>query len=507
MGPGEQVAVRLTGLVRRSDTQVDFVHDNRVYIAPALTWAPDAATSVTILSHYQDSTTGGFAQDLPAVGTLFDSPNGQLPINRSTAEPDFDHQHNTEYSIGFILTHHFNANLYVEQEARYDHLDVHARTITGSGLDPDDPAQRLLLRSSFTGHERAASYDVDNQLHAAFDTGPVSHALLFGVEYKNYTLRDAQGSGDVASIDIFAPVYGAAVPPPPLFFDGKTQQGQTGVYAQDRITILRRLILSLGGREDFVSKSQGDMVAQTKQDSTDRRFDGNAGLLYATDVGLSPYVSYSESFLPLFGVDPQGRAFNPETGRQYEAGLKFQPRRSASFAAVDVFDLKRENMLETDPDNPNLSIQTGEQRSRGAEAEIDLSLLHRHLNIDGSFTYQDVRTTRSENGDVGKHPYTIPEDIGSLYVDYVIPGGRLAGIGIGGGLRYQGETYGDLLNTFRVPGFTVFDAALRYDWRHFRFALGAKNLLDRRYVAECSDMTACNYGNARSVVGTVRYHF
>ena len=302
-------------------------------------------------------------------------------------------------------------------------------------------------------------------------------------------------------------MYGASIPPPPLFFDGRTEQGQTGVYAQDRITIAKRLIVSLGGREDFITKSQEDQVAATKLNSSDNHFDGNVGLLYASDIGLSPYVSFSQSFLPVFGVDRTGRAFDPESGRQYEAGLKFQPKGVRSFASVDAFDLKRQNVLTTDPDDPDLSIQTGEQQSRGAEAEIDLSLLQQRLNIDASYTYQDVRTTRSENGDVGKHPYTIPENIASLYADYLIPDGVLAGLGFGGGLRYQGQTFGDLLNTFRVPGFTVYDAAVHYDWRHIRFAVSAKNIFDKTYVAECSDMTACNYGQARSVVGTVCYRF
>ncbi len=39
---------RFTGLARDAGTQVDFMGDNRVYVAPALTWKPDLDTSITL---------------------------------------------------------------------------------------------------------------------------------------------------------------------------------------------------------------------------------------------------------------------------------------------------------------------------------------------------------------------------------------------------------------------------------------------------------------------------
>ena len=58
-----------------------------------------------------------------------------------------------------------------------------------------------------------------------------------------------------------------------------------------------------------------------------------------------------------------------------------------------------------------------------------------------------------------------------------------------------------------MPDFTVFNAAVRYDWRRIRFAISAKNIFGKKYVAECSGLTACNYGQGRAVVGTARYRF
>lgn len=42
---------RLTGIVRDGGSQVDFVRDNRVFIAPAVTFKPDEDTTLTLLQH------------------------------------------------------------------------------------------------------------------------------------------------------------------------------------------------------------------------------------------------------------------------------------------------------------------------------------------------------------------------------------------------------------------------------------------------------------------------
>lgn len=48
-GPGNKEGTalwRLTGMVRDGGSQVDFVRDNRVFIAPAVTFKPDQVASM-----------------------------------------------------------------------------------------------------------------------------------------------------------------------------------------------------------------------------------------------------------------------------------------------------------------------------------------------------------------------------------------------------------------------------------------------------------------------------
>ena len=49
----------------RHDGQQDFVHQNKVFIAPSLTWRPTTDTSLTILSQYQNIDNKGWQQYVP----------------------------------------------------------------------------------------------------------------------------------------------------------------------------------------------------------------------------------------------------------------------------------------------------------------------------------------------------------------------------------------------------------------------------------------------------------
>ena len=54
-----------------------------------------------------------------------------------------------------------------------------------------------------------------------------------------------------------------------------------------------------------------------------------------------------------------------------------------------------------------------------------------------------------------------------------------------------------------VPSYTVVDAALRYQLKHWRFAFNIKNLANKNYVASCS--FACFYGDERNALLSARY--
>lgn len=499
----EKVSARLTGLVRDSETQIDFIDDDGQYIAPAVTLRPTKDTTFTVLGHYQRDRTGATNQFLPASGTLDFNPNGVIPTSRFIGEPDFDTFDRDAFAIGYLLEHQFNKTFTVRQNARYDYLDTKFVTAFGGGLQAD---QRTLNRFAFEAIGKTDLYTIDSQLQASFATGPAAHTLLFGVDYQRFDVDDIQKFGSAPSLDVFDPVYGAPVPPPPTTTDLNIVQDQIGIYLQEQAKLYDKLVLALGGRQDFVMSDRKNKLNDTKTEQDDSEFSYRVGLVYLSDIGLAPYATYARSFLPIVGADVNGNAFEPETGELWEVGLKYQPKGSNASATLALFNLTRQNVLTPDPSNPVNQVQTGEVRSRGVELEAVASFDF-GLDVIASYSYQDVEITKSNRGDEGNRPVTVPEHTLGIWGDYTIPDGMFGGLGFGAGVRYKGSTFGDAANTFKVNDYVLVDAAVHYDWRGLTVAINAENIFNNEHVASCNSANACFYGTDRTVIGSVRYRW
>jgi iron complex outermembrane receptor protein len=495
---------RLVGRGRDSDSYVDFVKDDRVFIAPALTWRPNANTTLTFLGHYQVDDTGTVRQFLPASGTFRKNPHGKIPRRRFAGEPKFEDFDRHQYSIGYLFEHRPTGTWTLRQNLRYDRLDLDYETLFGFGLQAD---QRTLNRFSFVAKPDTNAFALDSQAQGQFTTGPLRHTLLFGLDYQLYGLNNRSGFAfDAPPIDLFNPVYGQPVTRPPFTTKTKRDQDQIGVYFQDQMKLFEQWVLVLGGRHDWADSDTRNRIANTKTSQADRDFTWRAGLVYLSDIGLAPYFSYAQSFLPVVGTNLFGEPFKPETGEQFEVGLKYQPPGVNAFVTVAYYDLRRQNVLTPDPSNPFNQIQTGEVRSRGVEWEGVASLAP-GLNLIASYTYMDAEVTKSNAADKGKRPLSAPAHMASIWADYTVQGGVFAGLGLGAGVRFVGSAPGDSANTFRVPSYTVADAGIHYDWRGFRLAVNAKNLSDNDYVSSCIFASSCLYGAPLNVTASLRYRW
>lgn len=493
------LSYRLVALGRDSDTQVDYVEDNRAFLAGGLTWRGSDTTVTLLMDHQRDDSL--YLYGMPAAGTVLSNPNGQIPINRYIGEPGFDYTYMNKTSFSALTEHSLDQTWTLRQTLRYSDHDYDALTTFIASMQAN---QRVANRTAQRRLAAGRVITADQHAEAKFSTGPLNHTTLLGFDYQRSSLDVISGNGAMPTLDLFAPVYGAAAATP-AFTNGSDQRIiQQGVYAQDQVK-LDNWVLLFGGRQD---RATTDTTARftnvlTKQD--DRAFTGRAGLLYLFDSGIAPYVSYAESFEPVSGTAFGGKPFDPETGRQKEIGLKYQPKGYDSFVTASAFDLRRQNVTTSDPANPGFSIQTGEVTSRGFELEGKASL-NRELDMIATYTYQDVEVTKSNNADLGKRPARVPEQMASLWADYTLRSGELSGLGFGAGARYIGSTYGTSTNAYGVPAFTLFDAAVHYDWQNFRFSLNAANLLDQENFS-CGSLTSCNYGIGRTIIGAVRYRW
>ena len=501
---------RLTALARDSGTQVDHADDDRVFLAPALSWKLSPDTQLTLLSQFErirSAATSGF---LPREGTLVAGPNGRIPVSRFVGEPGYDHFDQDQWAFGYALEHRAGATWTLRQNARVSRVDLDYRQLYGAGLDPADPERRTLQRFAFGSDETIEALTIDTQAEARFTTGALAHTLLIGLDHQRNDFDQFSVFGLAPSLDVYAPVYGQPVADGAPFANARTRLEQTGLYVQDQARLGERWVFVLGGRHDRARSRSHDRLGDTRSRQSDSAFSGRAGVVYLMPSGVAPYLSYAESFSPSVGTDVDtGRAFEPETGRQVEAGVRWQPAGRELLLSAAVFDIRRQNYLSTEP-GTFIPRQTGEVASRGVEFEA-VGRVAPGLSLTAAYIWlRDFDITASADpAEVGKRGINAAEHSASLWADYRFGAGALAGWGLAAGARYTGSQYGSTGEApeSRVPGYTLFDAALSYDTPAWRLALTARNLGDKRVVATCSAAGTCFYGAARSVHATLTHRW
>ncbi|WP_377830555.1 TonB-dependent siderophore receptor [Bradyrhizobium lupini] len=496
---------RVVGQVQNGPTQVNFTPDNNYFIAPSVTWKPDADTRFTVLASASRQETRGI-NFLPYEGTVTNARFGKIPTSFFAGDPSVDKFTREQEMLGYQFERNLIDDLTFRQNARFAHVDVTYRGYVGNNWADINTAS--LGRYNWYAKNTANQANLDNQLEYRFNTGAVRHTMLFGVDLKGYQIDDYQAFnfGTVPSINVFNPAYGFDIPLTGApFRNFQITQKQAGTYLQDQMK-LGNFTLVLSGRNDWVETTQAARdTGATLASRDDSRFSGRAGLIYNFDNGIAPYVSYATSYNPIIGLNAQNQLFLPETGQQTEIGVKVAPRGFDGYFTASVFDLKRQHVATTDPVFTTLQNQTGEVTSRGIELEA-VANATRELKLIGSFTAYHLFNSRDlDPALVGKTPTNTPELLVSGWADYTFKDGPLAGFGFGGGLRYIGSSWADTANTLEVPAVVLGDLALHYEWQNWRTALNVVNLTDKIYVASCAAASSCFYGDRRRVTASVSY--
>ena len=509
------LSYRLTALGLDASTQVEGVKEKRIFVAPAITWRPDDATTLTVLAKYQRDPDAGYYNYLPSLGTVFANPNGQISSHLNPGDPDFDHHTRNQYSIGYNFEHRFDSVWTVRQNLRYTVVSDDLANVFPYPNGFANSDNTTINRYAFTNDETAKFFTVDNQAQAKFDTGPLSHTALVGFDFQRVLFKQTVGSDFVEpQLNVFSPVY-LPITTPTATSNDQVRMTQYGAYAQDQIAYGKWRWL-IGGREDWANADDANPLGGYTYAYSQRAFTWRTGLLYLFDSGFAPYFSYSKSFDPQLGVSFGGGPLKPTTAEQYEAGIKYQPPGYNSFISAAIFDLRERNVASGDPDHEGYSVQIGQIRARGLELEGHASLTN-NLDISASYTYLNNVTTQSNltaqtlGGTTvslqGLEPWGIPRHSASAWADYSLHSGALLGLGFGAGIRYIGSSF-DQSNTIEVPSRTLVDAAVHYDTgKHWLLSLNGKNLFNRQYVAACQTSGICNYGDGVEVLATARYRW
>jgi iron complex outermembrane receptor protein len=462
----------------------DFEYNNRYTVAPVLKYKLSEQTSITAEYTYQYS-------QMSAIGSayVFNATGmGNLPRASTAASANLDPTNVHDHSAFLILEHQINPNWKLTGQLAYFNMSQIGSSIWADSAKVDGTVYRYNSIWDAANEGKFAQIFVNGDVK----TGGITHRILAGLDLGNKKyMADWNQSFPLYSRDftfnVNTPNYYLPASLLPKF--DRTQslrnraganvlsQSYSGIYLQDELRFWEdRLRLTLAGRVTSAKDSQyGSGTNETV-------FTPRVGISASLTKQTSLYALYDQAFVPQAGVDRAGNAFKPITGNNMEVGLKRDWAGGRWNSTLSLYQITKNNVLTTDPTNPNYSIQLGQTETKGVEFDLRGELLP-GLNLVANYAYTDskiTKDTKSEN--VGMPVPGYSKHVTNAWLAYRVREGGLQGLGVSLGYQWQLDRYAwfsdatskepSLPNTFRTDG------AISWQNSRVNVALNVNNLFD-----------------------------
>jgi iron complex outermembrane receptor protein len=357
---------------------------------------------------------------------------------------------------------------------------IEANTLAGDG--------RTLSRNF--NYRKLDWTDKDYQLNLTghFSTGSLEHTLLTGIEYEDYDYKSIIQRSDPKvnpyTTDIFNPVYGKLRPELTLTPTHDKENLKTySAFIQDQVALTERLKVLAGARFERFEHEYETYVSNTKSwEASDNAVTPRVGVIYDLTDTLAVYADAARSFKPNTGASREGSGFEPEKGKSYEMGIKWEGLDRQLSVDAAIYQIDKKNVLTTDPQDQNSKVAAGQVRSRGFDLNIAGNITPQ-WRVIGGYAYVDAEVTKDNSIRVGSRLANIPRNSFSLLNVYEFQDGALKGLGLGAGGKYVAERVGQTSNTpFSMDAYTVVDLLSYYKVNDkIRLNLDVKNLFNREY--------------------------
>ncbi len=457
-----------------ADDPTQFVYRKDRWFAPSLSIDLGAQTDLVLFATYSQSEWMR-QQGITPYGTVLPNRNGTLSRTMFTGDPSFGVYDVESTTIGYALEHRLSEAMTFRQNVRYETEKGTGNFISNLALQANQRLQNRQATRQYIDYDLLAT---DTSLLSRFEALGVKHQLVTGLDARTGHSYQGQRRCTIGALDLFNPVYGmAATCPANLTSDAPEKLNVMGLYAQDQIKFGQGWTALVGLRRDWSTNEINDRLAKKQTHQKDSATTLSAGLVYEFKPGWSAYGSYGESFLPVSGQTFSGAPFVPETGKQWEAGVKYEAPGGQVTGALAIFDLVRENVTTADPVNTGFSVATGEQRARGLEVELGADLKN-GWKLTSAYTYTQTKVTLDTNAAiVGKPLNLTPRHTLTAWATYKLPQYQRVTLGLGG--RYVSEQIGSY--PFTLPSYFVADASISYVGENYRVTAGVKNVFNKAY--------------------------
>lgn len=475
--------VNLMGLTKGSHRDYEF--NNRYTMAPSLKYEINDHTSVTAEYIYQYS-------QMSVVGAAYIfSPNGfgDLPRDFTLAEPNIDPTNIHEHNIFINLSHQINSNWDLTAQLGYLHYKQMGSSLWPESVDSVGNIIRGISVWDALNESRLGQVFVNGNV----TTGPVGHRILAGIDigHKDYFADWFQGGllAGNAAFNIYDPQHGVASDSIPVFdrsrsirkrayttYPAITGQRYASLYLQDQLGFFENKVrLTLAGR---YTSFNGWSYGSTTEDQV---FTPRLGLSVSVTKNTSVYGLYDQSFLPQAGADVEGNAFVPVRASNMEAGIKKAWAGGRWNSTLAAYQITKDNVLASDPENPLFSIQLGQVKSTGLEFDVQGEVVE-GLQVILNYANTNVEVTEdTDEGLIGTRVAGHARHIANSWLHYQFRQTAFEGLGISLGYQYQVDrsswNWGSD-NESMLPDYFRLDGAVSWENDDFNVSLNINNLFN-----------------------------
>lgn len=470
---------RVVGAYEDRDSFVDFVSVERAQFNPSVEWEHSSGVVMRYQADYRERD-GLRYISLPLEGTLINTNVFELPNSLFTGEPGQGDTESESWVHTFVAERDSDGpnleRFYIRStNSEYDQPSVAPVNVQEDGRTLNRRFNRFL--------EDQEEIVVGAQIVREIELGSVKPIISAGVDYAEWTYDSDFFRGSVAPLDLLDPVYGAPIEGVFLLASSSDRFEQLGGYLHGVVELGDDITILMGARVDRLENRTEDYSFGTTGTSTDTEVSPRFGVSWEFVPGVIPYASYAETFEANanFGFvrSPDGAPFGPETGRQWEMGVKLASVAGLT-STLAFFDIELSNVLTVDPADPFFRIPTGEQRSRGIEF-INTWQPIENFTLLASYAYTDAEVTRDNVIERGTRLDNVPEHSGRLWTRYARELGDGWIAGLTGGWTYNASALIGIGSELEVPSYDVFELGAFMQRGPFLIDVKVDNLADQDY--------------------------
>ncbi|WP_241068377.1 TonB-dependent receptor [Achromobacter insuavis] len=492
-GPGDSTGIRLNVANRSGDTAIDDEHSRTSLVSLGLDWR-SADTRLSADIGWQEnklkrarpnvSVVGlkDHVPDAPDAGSNYAQPwsysNERDVFGTIRAEHDFSDKLTGWAAFGMRRSDEANSLGNINLTNAYSGASNFYRfdNTRKDSVNTGELGLRAKVRTGAVGHEfvvSASFFDLKKKNAYIMDFGNTFPTNIY--DPQSYD-RPAFSAGALRGNDIDNPAL-----------QGRTR---TSSYALgDTLSLLDdKVLLTVGIRHQRLSSRSYAYNTGKENGAYDQsRNSPAAGVVFKVTPSVSLYANYIEALVAgdtaperanNQDVPNKGESLAPYVSKQKEIGVKYDGGGLGAGLALFSTDKPRAAY-----DSSNRFTASGKDRHQGVELTVFGEPV-KSVRVLGGLTFLDAKQRSTGNSAIdGNRVIGVPRFQANLGAEWDIPG--VQGLAVDGRVVYTGASYADDANTLKVPGWTRFDAGLRYmmdvDGHLVTLRARVENIANRNY--------------------------